>query len=111
MKRCPTRKSARLTTASVMPASIHRWRSAAGAGAGGFDFNECFASHARAAPRRAEDFRSFQFEGDPEDLFEGLFGGGAMGGGRRGAPRSRKGADVGYRMNVRSSKRRTASRR
>jgi molecular chaperone DnaJ len=68
---------------------------AAGAGAGGFDFNEVFRqSRGGQAPGGG-----FHFEGNPEDLFEGLFGG-ARGGRRQSAPRSHKGADVGYRMNV-----------
>jgi len=79
---------------------------AAGAGAGagaGFDFNEVFR---QARSRRgsgagspggegAENFEGFQFEGNPEDIFEGLFGGG----GRR-ASRPRQGADLTYRMNI-----------
>jgi molecular chaperone DnaJ len=73
-------------------------QAAAGAGAGGFDFGEMFR-HARGAPGGGGGggFEGFQFEGAPEDLFEGLFGGGR--GGRR-APRTRKGADVAYRMTV-----------
>jgi len=71
----------------------------AAGGAGGFDFNEMFrqARGAQGGAGGGAGFEGFQFEGAPEDLFEGLFGGGR--GGRR-APRSRKGADVGYRMNV-----------
>jgi molecular chaperone DnaJ len=78
---------------------------AAGAGAGagaGFDFNEVFR---QARSRRGgasasgvpgdEGFEGFHFEGNPEDIFEGLFGGG----GRRAA-RPRQGADLTYRMNV-----------
>jgi DnaJ-class molecular chaperone len=42
-----------------------------------------------------EGFEGFHFEGNPEDIFEGLFGGG----GRRAA-RPRQGADLTYRMNV-----------
>ena len=72
---------------------------AAGGGAGGFDFNEMFRQSRASGAAPGGGFQGFQFEGNPEDLFEGLFGG-ATGGGRRGAPRSRKGADVGYRMNV-----------
>jgi molecular chaperone DnaJ len=75
----------------------------AGAGAGGgFDFNEAFRQtrgRGGAGAGGGEGFEGFHFEGDPADLFEGLFGGG-MGGGRRGAPRARKGADVLYRMNI-----------
>jgi molecular chaperone DnaJ len=73
-------------------------QAAAGAGAGGFDFGEMFR-HARGAPGGGGGggFEGFQFEGAPEDLFEGLFGGAR--GGRR-APRTRKGADVAYRMSV-----------
>lgn len=71
----------------------------ASGGAGGFDFNEVFrqARAGQGGGAGAGGFEGFQFEGAPEDLFEGLFGG--MRGGRR-APRSRKGADVAYRMNV-----------
>lgn len=70
---------------------------AAGGGPGGFDFSEMFR-HARAGG--SGNAGGFQFEGDPSELFEGLFGGAGPGGGRRGAPRARKGADIGYRMNV-----------
>ena len=72
---------------------------AAGAG-GGYDFNEMFrqARGRGAGPSGAgPGFQEFHFEGNPEDIFEGLFGG--AGGGRR-APRTRKGADVLYRMNI-----------
>ena len=70
----------------------------AGGGAGGFDINEILrrSRSGGGAPGGGE---GFHFEGNPEDLFEGLFGG-AMGGGRRGAPRTRKGADLAYRMNI-----------
>src|SRR4030095_5368951 len=76
---------------------------AAGAGAGGFDFNEMFRN-ARArggggnAGTSGGDYQDFHYEGDPEELFEGLFGG--VRGGRSSAPRPRKGADIWYRMNV-----------
>jgi len=71
----------------------------AGGGAGGFDFNEMFRqSRARGGAPGGGGFEGFQFEGNPEDLFEGLFGGAA--GGRRGASRTRKGADLAYRMNI-----------
>jgi molecular chaperone DnaJ len=71
----------------------------AGGGAGGFDFNEMFRqARSRGGPAAGAGADGFQFEGNPEDLFEGLFGG-AMGG-RRSAPRPRKGADVHYRMNI-----------
>jgi len=71
---------------------------AAGGGPGGFDFSNMFRQ-ARAGGGSG-DTGSFHFEGNPEDLFEGLFGGGGLGGARRSAPRARKGADIGYRMNV-----------
>jgi len=77
---------------------------AAGAGAGGaggYDFGDMFrqARGRGAGPSGAgPDFQEFHFEGNPEDIFEGLFGG-AAGGGRR-TPRTRKGADVLYRMNI-----------
>jgi molecular chaperone DnaJ len=71
---------------------------AAGAGAGGFDFNEMFRQ-SRGGQAPGGGSQGFHFEGNPEDLFEGLFGG-ARGGRRQSAPRSHKGADVGYRMNV-----------
>ncbi len=74
---------------------------AAGAGAGagaGFDFNEVFRqARSRGGPADG-GFEEFHFEGDPGDIFEGLFGG--AGGGRRGTPRPRKGADLTYRMNI-----------
>jgi len=75
---------------------------AAGAGPGqGFDFGEMFRQ-ARgrdgSAGPSSDDFQGFHFEGNPEDIFEGLFGGGA-GSGRRAA-RARRGADVLYRMNI-----------
>ena len=67
----------------------------AGAGAGGFDFNEIFRqSRGGQAPGGG-----FHFEGSPEDLFEGLFGG-ARGSRRGAAPRTHQGADIAYRMNV-----------
>jgi molecular chaperone DnaJ len=69
---------------------------AAGAGAGGFDFNEMFRQ-SRAGQAPGGGFEGFRFEGDPEELFEGLFGG--VQGGRR-TPRARKGADLTYRMNI-----------
>ncbi len=75
---------------------------AAGAAAGGgqgFDFSEMFRQ-ARGGSGGGGDAAGFHFEGNPEDLFEGLFGGGGFSGTRRGAPRTRKGADVAYRMNV-----------
>lgn len=83
--------------AGVDPSMAAGAAGAAG-GAGGFDYNEMFRQ-ARSAQGGggAGGFEGFQFEGAPEDLFEGLFGG--VRGGRR-APRSRKGADVAYRMNV-----------
>jgi len=71
---------------------------AAGGGAGGFDFNEVFRQ-SRGGPSPGGGFEGFHFEGNPEDLFEGLFGG-ARGGRRGAAPRSRQGADIAYRMNV-----------
>jgi molecular chaperone DnaJ len=73
----------------------------AGAGAGGgFDFNEMFRqARGRGAAPGGGGFEGFQFEGDPSELFEGLFGG-AAGGGRRGAPRARKGGDLVYRMSI-----------
>jgi molecular chaperone DnaJ len=72
---------------------------ASGGGAGGFDFNEMFRqARSRGGPAPGAGAEGFHFEGNPEDLFEGLFGG-AMGG-RRGAPRPRKGADVHYRMSI-----------
>ena len=73
---------------------------AAGAGgAGGFDFGEMFR-HARAGGESGDSgSETFHFEGDPEELFGGLFGG--MRGARRSStPRPRKGADIGYRMTV-----------
>jgi molecular chaperone DnaJ len=75
---------------------------AAGAGAGagaGFDFNEVFRqARSRGGPADG-GFEEFHFEGDPSDIFEGLFGGGGVGG-RRGTPRPRRGADLTYRMNI-----------
>jgi molecular chaperone DnaJ len=73
---------------------------AAGAGAGGFDFGEMFRrSRTGGAAPGGGGFEGFHFEGDPEDLFEGLFGS-AGGAGRRGAPRTRRGSDLTYRMNI-----------
>jgi molecular chaperone DnaJ len=74
---------------------------AAGAAAGGgrgFDFSEMFrqARGGGAGRPAGGDFQEFHFEGNPEDIFEGLFGGA----GRPRAPRTRKGADVLYRMNI-----------
>jgi molecular chaperone DnaJ len=71
---------------------------AAGAGAGGFDFGDAFRrSRAGGAGPGGGGFEGFHFEGNPEGIFEGLFGG-ARGGQR--APRSRKGADLAYRMSI-----------
>src|SRR4029453_3468031 len=74
---------------------------AAGAGAGagaGFDFNEVFRQARHRGDSGGGGFEEFPFEGDPSDIFEGLFGGGGRG--RRGTPRPRKGADLTYRMNI-----------
>jgi molecular chaperone DnaJ len=77
---------------------------AAGAAAGagrGFDFSEMFRQargRAGGTGSTGGDFKEFHFEGNPEDVFEGLFGG-AGGGGRR-APRAQRGADLLYRMNI-----------
>jgi molecular chaperone DnaJ len=74
---------------------------AAGAGgAGGFDFGEMFR-HSRSGGSAPGEggFETFQFEGDPEELFGGLFGG-VRGARRSSTPRARKGADIGYRMTV-----------
>jgi molecular chaperone DnaJ len=69
-------------------------------GAGGFDFGEMFR-HARggSAPGGDSGFETFHFEGDPEELFGGLFGG-VRGARRSSTPRARKGDDIGYRMTV-----------
>ncbi|MET0441596.1 MAG: DnaJ C-terminal domain-containing protein [Casimicrobiaceae bacterium] len=75
---------------------------AAGAGAGagaGFDFNEVFRQARNRGGPADGGFEEFHFEGDPGDIFEGLFGGGGVGG-RRGTPRPRKGEDLTYRMNI-----------
>jgi molecular chaperone DnaJ len=79
---------------------------AAGAGAAGggpgFDFNEVFRqARARGGAQggpgpQGGGFEGFHFEGDPSEIFEGLFGGG----GRRAASRPRKGADLTYLMNI-----------
>lgn len=69
---------------------------AAGGGPGGFDFADMFRQARTGGGGGGRDGGGFHFEGNPEDLFEGLFGGGAA----RRAPRARKGADIGYRMNV-----------
>jgi molecular chaperone DnaJ len=79
----------------------------AGAGGAGFDFNEMFrqararggaGAGASAGPGGAGaggGFEGFQFEGDPSEIFEGLFGGA-----RRTSNRPRKGADLTYLMNI-----------
>jgi molecular chaperone DnaJ len=73
---------------------------AGGAGGAGFDFNEMFRqarSRSGGAQPPPGGPEGFHFEGDPSELFEGLFGGG---GARRGATRSRKGGDLSYLMNI-----------
>jgi len=71
----------------------------AGAGAEGSDFEEMFRrSRAGGAAPGGGGFEGFHFEGNPEDLFEGLFG--SAGGAGRRAPRTRRGSDLTYRMNI-----------
>jgi len=88
-ERCPTRTSAPPTTASAMP---HRSVDGGGGRCRGAraasTSTRCSVSHALAAVLPA-GAPKLSLRRQPEDLFEGLFGGAA--GGRRGASRTRRG--------------------
>jgi molecular chaperone DnaJ len=89
--------------AGVDPSMAAGAGAGAGAGGAGFDFNEMFrqarsqrGGGAGAGGAPGGGFEGFHFEGDPSEIFEGLFGGGT----RRAASRPRKGADLTYLMNI-----------